>query len=479
MRRAARTPVWAPALLALLCAGAVVTAVLVVGPRSTKAASSRSVTVQRGVVQSTVSGSGTIEAKQTNVDFAQSGQLQEVDVHEGEHVAEGQVLAKQVPGDQELSLEQAQANLRSAQAKLTQAEAQASASTSTSSQSQSASASAAAGPTGPTGSQGQGQSQDQNQSQSQNQSQGQTNSAATQASNQANIASAQAGVDSAEAAVQSAEQAVSDTTLTAPVSGTIASLSAGVGDFVSGGGSSQASSSSSSSSSSAGGGGNGGSGGNGGASNPSSSSSSSSGSSFIVIVDMSRLDLVVPFSESDIHKLKLHQPATVTVNALPGTQLAAHVTSIDTLPTTNNSVVSYNVTFRLDQTAKGLKPGMTGSAAVVVKRVDDAVNVSSAAITGSGQAASATVVQNGKAVRRQVSTGIVGDSTTQVITGLQPGDEVEVPIATGSATSGSSSPFGNRTGGGGALGGGLGGGGGFFPGAGGGARIRAGGGGGP
>jgi macrolide-specific efflux system membrane fusion protein len=435
MRRAASSPRWAWVVLTLLCVAAVVVAVLVVGPESAPAAKSRTVTAERGVVQSTVSGSGTIQARQTNVNFASAGQLTDVKVKAGQHVVEGQVLAHVKSQSAELSLEQAEAQLRSAQASLDSAEAQATASTASSATATTSANKGASGPTGPS----------QNQSSNANSNQ---SSAQSQASKQAAVAQAQAQVDSAEAAVENAQQGVSDTTLTSPVSGTVASVNAGVGDYVSGGGSSNASAQSSSNNSNS-------------SSNNNSSSqsnSSSSGSAFIVIVDMNHLDLVVPFSESDIHKIKLHQPATVSVNALPEEQIAATVTSIDTLPTTNNSVTSYNVTFRLDQHASGIKPGMSASATVVVERVDDAVNVVTAAISRGVGGSTVTVVKGGKAVRQQVSTGITGDSTTQILSGLNAGDQVQVPIVTNSATAGGGTGTGRLGGGG--LGGGLGGGGG-------------------
>jgi membrane fusion protein, macrolide-specific efflux system len=441
MRRAASSPRWAWVVLTLLCVAAVVVAVLVVGPESAPAAKSRTVTAERGVVQSTVSGSGTIQARQTNVNFASAGQLTDVKVKAGQHVVEGQVLAHVKSQSAELSLEQAEAQLRSAQASLDSAEAQATASTASSATATTSANEGASGPTGPS----QNQSQSQNQSSNSNSN---SNSASSQASKQAAVAQAQAQVDSAEAAVENAQQGVSDTTLTSPVSGTVASVNAGVGDYVSGGGSSNASAQSSSNNSNS-------------SSNNNSSSqsnSSSSGSAFIVIVDMNHLDLVVPFSESDIHKIKLHQPATVSVNALPEEQIAASVTSIDTLPTTNNSVTSYNVTFRLDQHASGIKPGMSASATVVVERVDDAVNVVTAAISRGVGGSTVTVVKDGKAVRQQVSTGITGDSTTQILSGLNAGDQVQVPIVTNSATAGGGTGTGRL--GGGDLGGGLGGGGG-------------------
>lgn len=174
------------------------------------------------------------------------------------------------------------------------------------------------------------------------------------------------------------------------------------------------------------------------------------------------MDLVVPFSESDISKLHVGQPATVTVNAVPGTELAAHVTSIDILPTSNSGVVSYNVTFHLDQTSSRLRPGMTASATVVVSQASGAVTVPSAAITGG----TVTVVRNGKDTTQPVVTGVVGDSTTQVLSGLSPGEQVVITtnLNLGSNTTGTGGGFGGGAGGaavrfgGGGLGGGLGGG---------------------
>jgi multidrug efflux pump subunit AcrA (membrane-fusion protein) len=186
------------------------------------------------------------------------------------------------------------------------------------------------------------------------------------------------------------------------------------------------------------------------------------------------MDLVVPFSESDVTKISVGQPATVTVNALPDSQLAAHVTSISTLSTTNSSVVSYDVTFHLDQLEPGIKPGMTASAEVVVQQAVGAISVPSSAITGD----TVTVRRNGKDVTQPVVTGIVGDTTTQVISGLKVGDEIVIRTISGLGSSAGTSAGGAAAGGfaGGGLGGAAIGGGGFAGGGGGGARFFRGGG---
>jgi multidrug efflux pump subunit AcrA (membrane-fusion protein) len=201
-----------------------------------------------------------------------------------------------------------------------------------------------------------------------------------------------------------------------------------------------------------------------------------------VISELSQLRVKTPLSESDIHQVQVGQPAVVTVNAVPTEKLAAHVISIDDLSTTNNGVVSYNVILDLDQSVGGLKPGMTASAQIMVSHVDGVVSVPSSAISRRGVGSTVTLVQGGKKRTQPVVTGVTGDSTTQILSGLSPGQQVAISIPTG--TSGTTSGAG--AGGGGGLrigGGGLGGGAGFGGGppgggGGGGGGFRGGGGGG-
>ena len=82
-------------------------------------------------------------------------------------------------------------------------------------------------------------------------------------------------------------------------------------------------------------------------------------------------------------KIKDGQPATVTVDALPGTKLAAHVVAIDTTSTVVSNVVTYNVTFAFDNpTPAGVKPGMTAEVDVIVAETDNVVHVPTSAVTG-------------------------------------------------------------------------------------------------
>ena len=436
--------------LYLLLVVAVVLAVLAVAeigpPTSSARTSTQTVTAEQGVVQSTVTGSGNIEAgTDLDVNFQTSGTLSSVDVQVGQHVEKGQLIATLDQSSAQLTLDQAQQNLAAAEDQLSSAES-ASSTTSGSSTGASTSSSSTSGSTGTT-------------------------------SSAQSIASAQAAVDSAQASVDNAQAALNATKLYAPVSGTIVSL-AGLspGDTVSAGStgdaatttSSGSSGTSTSSGSSAGSSsGTTGSVGGSGTSTSSSASSGSASSPFAEIVNTNTMTMTVAFSESDVDQLKVGQTATVTPDALTGVELGARVTAISPVGTTSSNVVSYDVTLTLEQNDSGVKPGMSASAAVVVDQAQG-ITVPNAAVSGTGSLATVTVLDNGKPTQQQVAVGLRGDSRTRIVSGLKAGEQVLItttlpPLSsattsTSAASSGTLGGTGTRPGGlGGAGAGGLGG----------------------
>lgn len=473
----------APAtVLALMCAGAIVAGVLLVGtPEATSSTQTRLVTASDGVVQSTISGSGSIEPDtQLDLGFKAAGVIQSIDVKQGQHVVAGQLLASLAPRSAEVTLQQARATLQSARASLSQLEESEGESTSSGAAAtgKAATASAAAAGQSPAvttttpaatstpaattpaatttpatttpaettqspetstrkaaaksttkTSTGEGSGAGEKTT-----SETKTQSAATR---EANLSSAKAAVASDELSVRSAEEGLADTKLYAPTTGTLVTLSGEVGESVSASGTSKAdtSSSSSSSSSSAGTGASAGAGG-GGSSATAATGSGSSSSSFAVLSDLSSMELVVGLSESEIVHVHVGQPATVTVEALESVKLAAHVAAVSTLASSSSSVVSYDVTFQIDQLTANLRPGMSAAAEVVVSQAEG-VNVPTSAISGG----SVTVMENGKQVIRPVTTGLAGNSTTIILSGLKSGEQVVEKIA---STTGSSSSLASK-----------------------------------
>ena len=115
---------WLVYALGALCAGAIAAAVLVVGPASSSQATvTRTATVAQGVVQSTVSGSGNLQAlSQLNLGFKTGGTVTHIYVTQGQQVTQGELLASLDPQSAEVTLEQAKASLQSAEANLAKEE---------------------------------------------------------------------------------------------------------------------------------------------------------------------------------------------------------------------------------------------------------------------------------------------------------------------------------------------------------------------
>lgn len=189
-------------------------------------------------------------------------------------------------------------------------------------------------------------------------------------------------------------------------------------------------------------------------SSSSESSSSSSSSSFIELVNVHGYQVKVPLSESEVSGVRVGQDATVTVEALESKKFAATVVALPVVSTESNGVVSYEVTFQLEQTSAGLKPGMTVTAEVVIKQAEG-VNVATSAIKNG----SVTVLRNGKKIQRSVTTGLAGDTRTLVTSGLKAGETIV--LSSTSAGTGSSTIGQGKAGGGGVGGGDIPGGGGI------------------
>jgi hypothetical protein len=263
---------------------------------------------------------------------------------------------------------------------------------------------------------------------------------ASQAIDTATITQDEAAVTQDQQTVTSDGSALQGTVLTASISGTVTAVNGAVGQTVSGGSSSAAGSNSS-------------------ALSASSSSSSSSSSGFVTIDNLRDLEVVAGFAEADATKIAVGQPATVTLAALPSTEVAGVVAAISPTSVVSSNVVTYDETIALKDPPATVLDGMTADVSVVVETATNVLEVPSAAVTTTGLSSTVTVLKNGKDVTTRVTVGLVGNSTTQILSGVTAGEKLVEPTATisSSGTTGSTSP--TRVFGGG--GGGFAGGGGF------------------
>jgi len=264
------------------------------------------------------------------------------------------------------------------------------------------------------------------------------------------VAQAKAGVNQANLNVSDAQKALDATTLKAPQAGTISAVNFTVGQTVGGGGNSASSSSSSSSS------------GNG---------SSNASKAFATLLDLDHMVVKVGFPEADAGKIAAGQAVTMTIDSLAGQRPTGTVASIDTVSTVVSNVVTYNAVVAFDSVPAGVKPGMTANVSVIAASRENVVSVPSAAISTTGGQSTVTVRTNGADEVRDVVTGLKGDGSTEIASGLDAGEQVVMSVgvvssnATNRATTGNQQTRTGTFGGGGFTGAG---GGGFAGGGGGG-----------
>lgn len=196
------------------------------------------------------------------------------------------------------------------------------------------------------------------------------------------------------------------------------------------------------------------------------------GSVLFQISNLSVVTAEVDVDESDIVSVKDGQPADVTIDAVPDKTFKGHVTQIGMsaisptsgqTTTTNNQDTSstgeakdFKVVVTLDNPPPGMRPGLSTTAKITTATRHDVVTVPIQAITireqrelekeknknSSGKALAADastaappasdkqelqgvfLVRNGRATFMPVKTGIMGVTSVEVLSGLDPGQEI-------------------------------------------------------
>nr|HEV7953087.1 efflux RND transporter periplasmic adaptor subunit [Candidatus Acidoferrales bacterium] len=202
----------------------------------------------------------------------------------------------------------------------------------------------------------------------------------------------------------------------------------------------------------------------------------STGSYMMTISDMSIVTSEVMVDETDIINIRAGQPATITVDALPGQTFTGKVTEVgnqavlrssglaSTQSTTGSQEAKdFKVVVTVDHPPAGLRNGLSSTAKIVTaekdnvlaipiqalavrsrKQLEDAAKIAAAKQGGGSSVTLAAakptdtnstdakkddiqgvfVIRNGKALFVQVTTGISGITDIEITNGLQKGDEI-------------------------------------------------------
>ena len=303
------------------------------------------------------------------------------------------------------------------------------------------------------------------------------------------VESADDNLENSENKLSNTQDNVDDYTITAPISGTVITKNAKVGDKI--------------------------------------SKNSSGTTTMAVIYDLSTMTLEMSVDELDVSSIKVGQSVEITADAVEGETFTGTVTNVSLQSSYSNGVTNYPVTVTLDDTGS-LLPGMNVDAKIILdssenalviptsalmrgnrvyvkkssdstenadtQRNDSSDNVgdadserknhgdgtqnadsadgqpdagaeasgsskgygtdnSSSKSTGSGKSGSGNVPDGFEAV--QVTIGIINDDYVEILSGLSEGDEVYISSDSGSSTQTDQMQMGGMGGPGGDMGGGA------------------------
>ena len=303
------------------------------------------------------------------------------------------------------------------------------------------------------------------------------------------VESADDNLENAENKLSNTQDSVDDYTITAPISGTVITKNAKVGDKI--------------------------------------SKSSSGTTTMAVIYDLSTMTLEMSVDELDVSSVKVGQSVEITADAVEGETFTGTVTNVSLQSSYSNGVTNYPVTVTLDDTGS-LLPGMNVDAKIILDSSENALVIPASALmrgnrvyvkkssdstenadtqrngssdnagdadserknhgdgtqnadsadrqpdagaeasgsskgsgtdnsssksTGSGKSGSSNVPDGFEAV--QVTTGIINDDYVEILSGLSEGDEVYISSDSGSSTQTNQMQMGGMGGPNGDMGGGA------------------------
>jgi macrolide-specific efflux system membrane fusion protein len=148
-----------------------------------------------------------------------------------------------------------------------------------------------------------------------------------------------------------------------------------------------------------------------------------------IVVDAGTYQVTADVVESDISKVQLKQPATVSVDAvgsdIDGTVAAISPAASSTSGGNGTTVVSYAVTVTLTNPPAALKSGMTADITITTASATNVLTVPAAALVGTtGNYAVRVLGPDGQPQVKPVDVGLVTSALAEITGGLNQGEAV-------------------------------------------------------
>jgi macrolide-specific efflux system membrane fusion protein len=153
---------------------------------------------------------------------------------------------------------------------------------------------------------------------------------------------------------------------------------------------------------------------------------------FITIIDLNKLEVNAYVDETDVGKIDVGQEALFTVDTFADRDFKGRVTAIYPRAVLQENVVNYITLISIENSEGKLKPDMTANVTIALKKKKGVLAVPGAAIVREGGKKYAMLqARDGKTSRREVRTGWKEGPYLEITSGLKEGDVVIINSGNG------------------------------------------------
>jgi len=149
------------------------------------------------------------------------------------------------------------------------------------------------------------------------------------------------------------------------------------------------------------------------------------GSPAAQIADLSELFVDVPVSEVDIPQIKVGQEAELVFDAFFDQTFAGTVVEVATIGVNTAGIVNYNVSIQLDANHEGIKPGMTVGVNILVEEKPNTYTVPAESVVSRNGNYYVYVLRDGKPAEVEVKIGAYSSRKIEVLEAdIQDGESI-------------------------------------------------------
>jgi HlyD family secretion protein len=144
----------------------------------------------------------------------------------------------------------------------------------------------------------------------------------------------------------------------------------------------------------------------------------------LTILDDSKIELPAQIDETQIARVEVGQPATVTLDALPRETFEGTVTKVAAAARIEQNIPIFDVTILLENPSSRLRDGMSAEATIAVGQVEDTITIPSRAVTVVNGQSTVRLLQADGSTTPQTVTVVATEGLNTILQGVSAGSRV-------------------------------------------------------